>query len=290
MKMDLSFDQRMERTFAHAPVLPLDRNTRYILFSDCHRGVGDNNDNFLRNEFLYVAALETYFRKGYTYIELGDGDELWENRSMKPIRQAHQQSFELLEKFRQSGRFYMVYGNHDMGKRKGRALPGIILKDAGGGRDIYLTHGHQADLLNSTFWRLSKFLVRYVWRPLERLGVSDPTSAAKNNTKKRKTEQRLSDWAKERGHLLIAGHTHHPMGGDGGSSYFNTGSCIHPGAITGIEIDHRCIALVRWSLSVREDLSLCAVREVISERVCMGISGKKENASLDYPDSRLLQN
>lgn len=38
VKMDLSFEQRMERTFAHAPVLPLDRNTRYILFSDCHRG------------------------------------------------------------------------------------------------------------------------------------------------------------------------------------------------------------------------------------------------------------
>ena len=221
------YERQMKRIMDSAFCVPLCPERSYVLMSDCHRGDGGWNDNFADNKTIYLAALREYYDNGFFYLELGDGDELWENRSMKPIRQAHQQSFELLEKFERAGRFYMVYGNHDMVKRKGsgkgRAVSGIILKDMEGGRNIYLTHGHQADFLNSTFWRLSKFLVRYVWRPLERLGVSDPTSAAKNNTRKRKTEQRLSDWAKERRHLLIAGHTHHPMGGDGGSNYFNTG-------------------------------------------------------------------
>ena len=48
----MSFTGRMERTFQDARCLPLNRCTRYIVFSDCHRGIGNSNDNFLKNEFL----------------------------------------------------------------------------------------------------------------------------------------------------------------------------------------------------------------------------------------------
>ena len=146
---------------------------------------------------------------------------------------------------------------------------GIILEDQEKKRDIYLTHGHQADPLNSTFWKLSRFLVRYVWKPLEKVGVSDPTSAAKNNTKKKKSEKLLAEWAEQKGHLLISGHTHHPMIGTKESPYFNTGSCIHPGGITGIEIENRCMTLVKWSLSTREDMTLYAARGSLSEKICI---------------------
>lgn len=77
--------------------------------------------------------------------------------------------------------------------------------------DIYLTHGHQADFLNSVLWPVSRFLVRYIWRPLEQLGIPDPTSAAKNHRKKKSSEKRLARWAAQQHHLLITGHTHHPM-------------------------------------------------------------------------------
>lgn len=95
---------------------------------------------------------------------------------------------------------------------------------------MYLTHGHQADVLNSTLWRLSRFLVRYLWKPLEHYGVLDPTSAAKNYTRKHKTEQRLQRYAAERNITLITGHTHRPALSADDSSYYNSGSCVHPAA------------------------------------------------------------
>lgn len=310
----MSYRTRISKAFENALILPLSQQSKYILLSDCHRGCGNANDNFLKNEFLYLAALNHYYCRGFTYLELGDGDELWENRSMRKIKEMHRHSFEMMSRFYKENRLYILYGNHDIVKQK-KHFPGkyfstyycehdmcdkplfpgisfysgIILRDyscldiaagrcpSGSGTsdfafckpDIYLTHGHQADPLNSTFWRISRFLVRYVWRPLEGLGIPDPTSAAKNNHKKKKSEQLLTNWAKENGHLLVTGHTHHPMIGTKDSPYFNTGSCIHPAGITGIEIDHRCLTLVKWSVQVRNDLTLAAVREVLGETVCI---------------------
>ena len=91
--------QRISNAFRDAPVLPLDCGSRLVLFSDCHRGVGNSNDNFLKNQHLYLAALQHYFQKGYTYLELGDGDELWENRSLARIIDIHDDVFCLLKEF-----------------------------------------------------------------------------------------------------------------------------------------------------------------------------------------------
>lgn len=290
----MSAHSRISKAFEGALTLPLNCRSRYILFSDCHRGAGNANDNFLKNEYLYLAALNHYFCRGFTYLELGDGDELWENRSIQKIKEMHRHSFDMMAKFYEAGRFYAVYGNHDTAKKNAGFLeksfhsyyceremcerplfpdivfyPGIILRDAKRRNDIYLTHGHQTDLLNSTFWPLSRFLVRYVWKPLEGLGVPDPTSAAKNNRKKKQSEKVLSDWAKQNRHILITGHTHHPMSGTEESPYLNTGSCIHPSGITGIEIENRCLTLIKWSIGTRTDLSLFASREVLGKTVCV---------------------
>lgn len=290
----MSCNTRLDKTFRDALVLPLDYRARYILFSDCHRGTGKANDNFLKNEFLYIAALKHYEQRGFTYLELGDGDELWENRSMKKIKEMHRHSFEAIARLYAQNRFYGVYGNHDMVKKKpefarkhcctyycDNALcdcdlcpdicfyPGIILKDSYGEHDIYLTHGHQADLWNSTLWRTSRFLVRYIWRNLEFLGIPDPTSAAENNVRKGKSEKRLIRWAKENDRILISGHTHRPMAGDRNSPYFNTGSCVHPAGITGIEIERRCVTLVKWSMGTKNDLTVYVKREVLGETVCL---------------------
>lgn len=290
----MSFSSRISEAFDQALKLPLDDRSRYILLGDCHRGTGNANDNFLKNEYLYLAALHYYFNRGFTYLELGDGDELWENRSIQKIKEMHRHSFDMMAKFYATGRFFGIYGNHDIVKKNPAFMekhfhsyycehamcerplfpdivfyPAIILQDSMQKKDIYLIHGHQADPLNSTFWPLSRFLVRYVWKALESLGVPDPTSAAKNNKKKKQSEEILSAWAEQNHHILIAGHTHHPMAGTPASPYLNTGSCIHPSGITGIEIENRCLALVKWSISARADLSLCASWEILGEPVCV---------------------
>lgn len=290
----MSYYKRLNQAFENVPVIPLTEHSKYILISDCHRGNGTSNDNFLKNQHLYFAALQHYYTQGYTYIELGDGDELWENRKMEQIIEIHSNVFWLLSLFYNENRLYLLYGNHDIAKKnpkygtktcssyfcttEQRKMPlfpkmpfysGLILEDAKQKQKIYLTHGHQADLLNSSLWRLARFLVRYFWSPLERFGVLDPTSAAKNNTKKHKTEARLSHWAKQENHILITGHTHRPMVGTKDISYFNTGSCVHPRCITCIEIENRCLTLVKWTMSTRNDMSLYVSREVLSDPVCI---------------------
>ena len=85
----MSYLSRIDHAFSDAPVLPLSENGRYGLFSDCHRGIGTSNDNFLKNQHLYFAALNYYYQHSFCYIELGDGDELWENRSFSAIQNIH---------------------------------------------------------------------------------------------------------------------------------------------------------------------------------------------------------
>ena len=74
--MKIGYISRMDRAYMHALALPLRQDSKYIVFSDCHRGDGRADDNFLKNELMYLAALRYYYKNGYTYIELGDGDEL----------------------------------------------------------------------------------------------------------------------------------------------------------------------------------------------------------------------
>lgn len=289
----MSASKRLDRAFENVPVLPLTTQSKYILFSDCHRGTGTSSDNFLKNQNLYFAALQYYYDQNFTYIEIGDGDELWENRSLSQIKEIHNNTFWLLSQFYVHNRLYMIYGNHDMSKKNPRfcaayytTFPcstcsieklfpgitfysGIILKDCKNKKDIYLTHGHQADFLNSVLWKTARFLVRYFWRPLENIGFLDPTSAAKNNSKKKQIEYTLSNWALENQCILVCGHTHRPMAGNTDSPYFNTGSCVHPRCITCIEVENRCLTLVKWTLKTKPDRTLYVAREVLAESVCI---------------------
>ncbi|MCD8037539.1 MAG: metallophosphoesterase [Lachnospiraceae bacterium] len=291
----MSCYSRLKKSLEGALKLPLNSRTKYVLISDWHRGCGTSNDNFLKNQSLYSAALSYYYRAGYTYIELGDGDELWENRSTKQIIEAHSDVFSLLARFHGQKRLYMLYGNHDIVKRKHktavrnysaypcccannphlenrplfpgiRFYPGILLEPDSDARlsPVFLTHGHQADLFNSTLWRISRFLVRYVWKPLERYGVLDPTSAAKNYSRKTKTERRLQRFAERENLTLIAGHTHRPMLSGSDSHYCNCGSCVHPYCITCLEIEHMRIRLIKWSLAAKPDMSLYVTRTVLA--------------------------
>ena len=140
----------------------------------------------------------------------------------------------------------------------------MILKDCCTSHYFYLTHGHQADTLNSTFWKLSRFLVRYLWKPLEAFGVLDPTSAAKNYSVKETTEKRLEHWAKKQNVTLIAGHTHRSVLDVNHPHYINTGSCVHPRCITCIEIANNSISLVKWSMEAKSDATLYVARNVLN--------------------------
>jgi UDP-2,3-diacylglucosamine pyrophosphatase LpxH len=292
---------RISRVFERAPALDIDDSSKLILFSDCHRGSGDNNDNFASNENIYFTAMLRYFDEGYTYIELGDGDELWENRKFGLITDENNHIFWLLSEFHRENRLHMIHGNHDMVKRSAnwrrknlygyynererRHLPlfgdmsvseGLILRYRGadGERQLRLLHGHQGDPLCDRYWRLGRFLVRNVWRPLELIGVKDPRSTSENRRKRNTIERRLSAWANRSGELLIAGHTHRPqLSAD--SLYANTGSCVHPRCITGIEISGGAASLIKWGVETRSDGVLFIGRTVLEQPVKLSRIGER---------------
>lgn len=289
----MSASKRLSKVLATSKVIPFDESSRIVIMSDCHRGNGSWGDNFSNNQNLYFAALYYYYENGYTYIELGDGDELWENRKIEDIINAHSDAFWLMSLFYREGRFHMLYGNHDIVKKDPRfavtkcnsfycdsshshqaLFPGIeiteglVLQYRNTNNQILLAHGHQGDFLNDTIWKVARFLVRYLWRPLELVGIKDPTSAAKNNQKKNSVEKNLIDWVKNENQILIAGHTHRPVFPQVGEPlYFNDGSCVHPRCVTAIEIRNGTISLVKWATMTRPDRTLYVGREVLEPPV-----------------------
>lgn len=287
----MMIQSRLNRVYQNSKIIPSGSRSKFVLMSDCHRGCGNWGDNFLSNQHLFFGALTYYYQNGFTYIELGDGDELWENRNIKQIISAHSNSFWLMSEFYKEGRLYMIFGNHDMVKKRKkfsdcycrsyycessgeycelfpdlRVHEGLILQNTENGGEIFLTHGHQGDFINDGGWMLGRFLVRYLWRPLELLGVNDPTRAAKNESRKTLTEKRLMSWAKKEEKILITGHTHRahfPNEDDENIFYYNDGSCVHPRCITALEIEEGNISLVKWSILTREDRSMYVGRELL---------------------------
>lgn len=282
--------KRVSQVFKAADEIPFDDSSRIVLMSDCHRGNGSWADDFARNQNLYFAALSHYYKEKYTYIELGDGDELWKYKNLSDIVSIHSHVFWLLSNFYKEGRLHVIFGNHDIVKKydkfvknnmyeyfdekERKYIPlfpdiklheGLILKHKATGDKILLIHGHQGDLINDGMWRLGRFLVRYLWGPLSSIGINDPTSAAKNYDKKDEVEQKLTEWVKKEKHMMIAGHTHRPMFPEAGDiPYFNDGSSVHPRCITAIEIAEANITLVKWNIQTREDGTLFIGREVLA--------------------------
>lgn len=286
----MSSQSRLDRAYRNARVVPFDDNSRFILFSDCHRGDNSFADEFANNRNIYFHALKHYYREGFSYIELGDGDELWENLSFESIFEAHKNVYRLLRSFHLENRLFMIWGNHDMVYKdpgyvaehlgsyfepidgRDRELfegiryeEAIVLRHDTTGQELFLCHGHQADWWNYTFWRWSRFMVRVLWKPLQVWGIADPTSPARNYKELIRIEKRIKKWILNRGLLpVIVGHTHRPRFPEPGDiPLFNDGSCVHPRSITGLEITNGEICLIKWQIATTEDGVLRVVRIVL---------------------------
>lgn len=286
----MSSQKRFSRAYRKAQRISFDDNSRFILFSDVHRGDNSFADDFANNRNVYYHALKHYLREGFTYFELGDGDELWEVLDFTTIREAHTNVFELMREFFKQGRLYRILGNHDLvfkypryrqkhlhsffNKITGKDEPlfpgielheGLILEHTNTGQEVFLLHGHQAEWMNYHGWKINRFLVRALWRPLQIFGISDPTSPAKNYRELIRVEKRSKRWILSQGNLVtITGHTHRPRFPEPGEiPLFNDGSCVHPRSITGLEIDRGTISLIKWHIATTDDGTLKVVRKLL---------------------------
>lgn len=290
--MDLN--HKLTKIFNSSKNIDFDDSSKIVFISDCHRGDNSWRDNLEPNRNIYYAALNYYYENGYTHIEIGDGDELWENRNFLNICESYDEIYKLLYKFYLDNRFYMIFGNHDRIKEN-KKLPliikklmsksqvknhnatalklyeklyineGLVLNYLPGNNKILVIHGHQGDIINDQFWKLSRFTVRYIWSVLEGvLGFKDPTSPARNYNKKTVLEKRILNWISKNNCMVIAGHTHRPyLPKPGDLPYFNDGSCVSPYSISSIEIHSGSISLVRWRVATNSDKTFFASREII---------------------------
>ena len=264
---------KLDKIFNSSKRIKIDNLSKIVIMSDCHRGKGDKYDNFSKNKEIFLYALMYYYNLGYTYIELGDGDEMWEVNDYNDIIKNNLNIFMKLKEFYDDDRFIMIYGNHDIYKKDDKMvgkyfykykdkvsdldyllLDGLVAYESlileYKNRDIFLIHGHQVDFFNSNLSIISRFLVRTIWKGFERIGVNDPTSAAKNYKLAKEIEKKLKKWSIHNNTMVIAGHTHrkkYPKIGE--SLYFNDGCCVYLDGITCLEIDNGRISLVRWGFN-----------------------------------------
>lgn len=288
----MSSQKRLTRAYTEAARIPFDDTSKFILFSDCHRSDNSFADDFADNRNVYFHAMTQYYKEGFSYFELGDGDELWENVYFKTIFEAHKSVYLLLKKFHDSNRYFKIWGNHEMNFKYKKNVEKIlftytntqndtvqplftgiqchealVLQHKETKQELFLTHGHQADYMNYVGWKINRFLVRILWRPLQIWGISDPTSPAKNYVERIKIELRIKKWiANNNRKLTIVGHTHRPSFSYPNAHtvpYFNDGSCVHPRSITGIEIVEGTITLIKWFIDTKEDGTLQVVKEIL---------------------------
>jgi UDP-2,3-diacylglucosamine pyrophosphatase LpxH len=279
---------RLTNAYRHAKTVPFDNDSKYIFFSDIHRGDDSISDEFTRNQSVFLHALNYYYKKGFTYVEAGDGDELWEYKNFDVIRLAHTDVFTAMKKFYDEERLIMLYGNHNVflkskryvkenydqyydeyNQKKVDLFPGLqpqealLLEHKVTKQKIFVVHGHQGDFMNDQLWVLSMLLLRYLWRYFHIVGFGNPTSPARNLFKRHKVEKEYDKWLRQHRMMLICGHTHRqkfPKKGE--LPYFNTGCCIRTRGISGIEIINGRILMVDWRVSADADGHLKVLRTV----------------------------
>jgi UDP-2,3-diacylglucosamine pyrophosphatase LpxH len=269
-------------------------NQRFVIFSDQHKGGRDGADDFKVCERAYNAALTYYDQRGYTLAVLGDVEELWEEDA-KTVLKAYSHTLKLEGKFHKDGRYLRFWGNHDDAWSH-NDLVNQWLKPALGGGDLkvreslilhvrdgqeelgrlFLLHGQQGAFGGEFIAPLARFVIRYFWRPIQRLFKFSLNTPAKDFELRSTLESALYSWSEQQQKVvLLAGHTHHPVFKSESReefvrkslaeaeakltpqnipvvefkkpSYFNTGCCAFlNGDITGLEFSDGEIRLIRW--------------------------------------------
>lgn len=282
-------DRKLTNAFKSAKIEYFDKNSKYIFFSDCHRGDDSISDEFTRNQHILLHALDYYYNNNYVYVEVGDGDELLEYSAFEIIRTAHNDIFTVLKKFFDDNRLILIYGNHniylknknyvkkyyytyydDYKQERHNLFNGIIPEEAlvlnykESNQQILIVHGHQGDFMNDQLWIISMLLLRYFWRFMHVVGFHNPSSPARNLNKRHKVEKAYNKWITKHKMMLICGHTHRqkfPKKNE--LPYFNTGCCIRTKGISGIEIVDGKIIMIDWRVRPDENGVLQVVRTIV---------------------------
>jgi len=209
-------------------VIPFEISTsRFIIFSDQHKGRKNGADDFALAEPAYLQALDFYDQQKFHLINLGDCEELWEN-TLLHVMKHNKASFEAEKKFVLRNSFTKIFGNHDLDweidplapvylkEIYGQsiiAMEAVMLQTTAGNQilNIFCTHGHQGDLQSDGNW-FSKFFVAKIWAPLQAYLRINPNTPAYDKHLKTRHNAIMYEWsAQQEDLILITGHTHQPV-------------------------------------------------------------------------------
>lgn len=286
--------ERMSKAYALSPRLLFDDQSRLIFFSDHHRGTNGRDDSFAANANLFEQTLQHYFAERFTYVELGDGDELWYHGSFDRIRHTYRSIYDWMYRFQDAHRLHAIMGNHEsLGGLFDEAdkggiplLPGLVLQHARSGQTLFAVHGHQAHKSDDRFWWMNRLISHYFWRHVHgRVSpfyhLTEPTAVPEERhqlanpplwfsewvlNQARQVERSIHNWQRQQRQIVLSGHTHMTaFPTPGGLPYFNTGHCMTPGYLTGLEIFQGQIALVKWKLNGRVPQRLVMQQRPLSQ-------------------------
>jgi len=281
-------NKRLSKVYKQSTEIGINDNSKIIMFSDCHRGGNWWFDDFNHNKHIFLHALNHYYQAGFTYIEIGDGDELWKNGNFSKIFKKHEDVFLLMRKFHDEQRLLLLWGNHDMMKKNEKFIKnklnyfqnevtntkeelfkniktyeGLKLKYKNA-KNLFILHGHQGDLFADQLWLVGRFFVRYFWRYLQLINIHHPDSPAEDINKRRWLIKKLKKWVNMHDQPTIFGHTHqYALPQYDKTPYFNTGCCVYHRCITGIEIEKGKITLTKWSINTQADGELKVVKNIL---------------------------
>lgn len=281
--------KRLYDAYRRSEKIHIDDRSQIVFMSDIHRGDNSVSDEFGQNRLVYMHALDYYYDDGYTYVEVGDGDELWEVPDYRYIARAHPAVFEKLEDFQKENRLIMISGNHNYQIMKHDfvhrymehmydsfldetidILPGVKPMEAvtfiyePTGQKIFVVHGHQGEIVNDYLKPIGRAGNRFIWRYIHRLGFHYTANPTRNRYKPARKEKACKKWLEGNDLMLICGHTHRPrLAQKGELPYFNTGCAIHPRGITAIELTFGELALVTWTVHTRRDGMIYVRRKIM---------------------------
>src|SRR5215213_5104821 len=228
--LDEAFQRALKQEHAEGETVLDIASAKFIIFSDHHKGNRDGADDFRFCEPAYNAALAYYYRLGYILIVMGDVEELWEEWP-ETVLKAYPHTLEMEGKFHQDGRYFRFWGNHDdawshsdlvkkwltpvLGGTTLKVYETLIMHVQDGKEELgrlFLLHGHQGTLDSDRIAPLSRFLVRYFWRPIQRIFRLSINTPAKDFELRYEHDSALYFWSQSQEKVvLIAGHTHRPV-------------------------------------------------------------------------------
>lgn len=226
IRRNRALDQALSRARAGGGT-PLQPGQQYVIFSDLHKGRRTPADEFRFCEATYLAALDYYYKAGYTLVILGDAEELWEEPDIGAVVQANIHVLESEGRFH-PGRYIRVNGNHDNAWRieplvkqhLDPVFPGIQVQrefllqaslENGKTGEILMVHGHQGTL-DADIFDFFPPQILPLYRDLQNLTNLGHTSPSRDDCLRGLQDTFLYRWASTQNDLiLVAGHTHRPV-------------------------------------------------------------------------------